>query len=446
MSQVRASMGRRFVQFFSLLVVTAVLLGIGKLVPSSTNEAGLAIALGLLLMAGVLCSEILDVIKLPHLTGYLFAGVLVGPHVLHLIDHRTVEELSEVNTLALSLIALAGGLELKVSTLREVLRSLGVATLVHSVFGLAATALAFMLLRRWIPFAAELSWGAAMGAALLWGVLAISRSPSATLGILSQTRADGPLTRYALAFVMSSDIVVVLIMAAMVMLTRPLFIPGSGVSLEALGTLGHELYGSVSVGTTLGLLLALYLRIVGERHLIILLVILGFGFSAGVRYLHLEPLLTFIMAGFVVQNLSTQGHRLLGAIERTGAIVFVVFFATAGAHLDLLLLAQMWPVAVTLALARAVSTILGQLVSSHWASDSVVLRRWGWSPLISQAGLTLGLSVVVERNFPELGGAFRSLVVATVALNEVAGPVLFKLGLERAGEVGTNGESESEHG
>src|SRR5690606_5921385 len=349
---------------------------------------------------GVLGSEVLELIKLPHLTGYLAAGVLAGPHVLHLIDHQTVVELSEVNTLALALIALAGGLELKVSTLREVARSLYMGTLLHTLAGVLLTGATFLLLRRWIPFAAELSLSAALGVALLWGVLAVSRSPSATLGILSQTKADGPLTKYSLAFVMSSDIVVVTMMAGALVIARPLLIPGALISPDSLSHLAQELYGSVTVGTTLGLLLAVYLRFVGRR-LVIVLVFRGYGFPAGVRYLHLEPLLPFIVAGFVVQTLSQQGDRLLSAIERTGAIVFVVFFATAGAHLDLPLLAELWPVAVSLAVARAAATIGLQSLSSRLVGDSIVLRRFGWTPLISQAGLTLGLSVVIEREFAD---------------------------------------------
>lgn len=435
MSGQSASLFRRGIQLVSLLVVTAVLLGVGKIAPSSSSAAGIAAALGLLLMAGVLCSEVLDLIKLPHLTGYICAGVVAGPQVLHLIDHETVNDLSEVNALALSLIALAGGLELRISTIKEVARSLTYATLVHTFIGFLVTAGGFLLLRSWIPFTAALPLSAAIGVSMLWGVLAISRSPSATLAILAQIRPDGRLTRYALAFVMSSDIVVVLMMAACMVIARPLIVPGSSISVATLGSLGHELYGSISVGTTLGLLLALYLKFVGHR-LITILVLLGIGFSAGVRYLHLEPLLTFIVAGFVVQNLSEQGDRLLAAIEHTGAIVFVVFFATAGAHLDLQLLATLWPVALSLVLIRATITIAGQWFASRLANDPPVLRRWAWSPLISQAGMTLGLSVLVERSFPTIGPPFASLVVATVAVNEIVGPVLFKFALDRLGESG----------
>lgn len=426
---------RRAAQVVALGMVTGILYFTGHHVPVSGSAAGLAAALGLLLLAGVLCSEILDLVRLPHLTGYLAAGVVAGPQVLGFVDHETVVELEIVNTLALSLIALAGGLELRIETLRDVARSLFWSTLVQSSVVLVLVAGTFYLLAPYIEFTRDMPKMAVLGVALLWGVLAVSRSPSATLGILSQARAAGPLTNFSLAFVMSSDIVVVLLMAGAMVLAQPLIVPGSGVALSSFLHLGSELYGSVAVGTTLGFLLSIYLKLVG-RHLILALILIGFALTEGVRYLHLEPLLTFITAGFVVQNTSRQGDRLLHAIEETGAIVFVVFFATAGAHLDLALLSQVWPVALTLCGVRAFATIFSQRVSSRIARDPPVLSKWGWSSLVSQAGLTLGLSVVIEAAFPQLGTSFGSLVIATVAINEVVGPVLFKFALDRAGESG----------
>jgi Kef-type K+ transport system membrane component KefB len=138
----------------------------------------------------------------------------------------------------------------------------------------------------------------------------------------------------------------------------------------------------------------------------------------------------------VVRNFSNQGPRLLAAVERTGSVVFILFFATAGAHLDLALLRSLWPVALILCGARALVTVLAHMGASRVAGDPPSVRRWGWAPLISQAGLTLGLSIVIERTFPEFGGPLRALVFATVAINELVGPVLFKLALDRAGETG----------
>jgi Kef-type K+ transport system membrane component KefB len=182
------------------------------------------------------------------------------------------------------------------------------------------------------------------------------------------------------------------------------------------------------------LLLAAYLRLVG-KHLLLVLLALGFGLTEFMRYVHIDPLLSFLTAGFVVQNLSGQGDKLLHAVEQASSLVFIVFFGTAGAHLDLPLLGQLWPIALALCSARALVTVSTAGWSSRIARDVPVIRRWGWSGLISQAGLTLGLSVVIVRAFPEFGEGFRSLVIATVALNEMVGPVLFKFALDRSGEV-----------
>ncbi|WP_198649458.1 hypothetical protein, partial [Staphylococcus arlettae] len=130
-----------------------------------------------------------------------------------------------------------------------------------------------------------------------------------------------------------SDVVVVVLMALTLTLARPLLEPGAVVSIENLKGVGHELLGSISIGTTLGLMLILYMRLV-ERQALVVLVAIGFVLTDAVRYLHFEPLLTFLTAGFVVQNMSRQGDKLLHVIEETSGVVFVVFFATAGAHLD----------------------------------------------------------------------------------------------------------------
>src|SRR5207253_11158173 len=125
------------------------------------------------------------------------------------------------------------------------------------------------------PFARALPMTVALGVAILWGVMSITRSPSATLGILSQTRAQGPLARFTLTFVMTSDLVVVVALATAMTLARPLVEPGATFSAHAFNALGHEILGSVALGTTLGLILAVYLRLIGKQ-LVVVFLALGF--------------------------------------------------------------------------------------------------------------------------------------------------------------------------
>jgi Kef-type K+ transport system membrane component KefB len=426
---------KRLMQLLGLVVVFGAVFVTTRLTPAFEGSFGVITAVGFLLLAGMLAGSVFEVVGLPHLTAYILVGVVAGPHVLHLVDHQAVEALAPVNTLALALIALAGGAELRVPALIPLRRSLGWTTLTQAVFGTLGAAAAFLVCAKLLPFTHGQTTSALVGIALLWGVLAVVRSPSATLGILAQTRPDGPLSRFSLAFVMSSDIVVAVLVTLTITLVRPLIDPSTGIALKDLFELWHEILGSITLGTTVGLLLALYLWLVSGQLLLVLLA-LGFGLTEGLRYLHFDPLLTFLTAGFVVANFSEQGAKLLKAVEETGSVVFVVFFATAGAHLDVPLVKQLWMVTLILAGVRIVVTIFAHRTGSRIAGDPEVVQRWGWAPLVSQAGVALAMSALIERSFPSFGSGFRSLAIATVAVNEVIGPVLFKLALDRTGESG----------
>lgn len=423
----------RTLQALALGVIFVLLYAVTGVAPELDDQIGAIAAIGFLLLAGTLMSELLETVGLPHLCGYLLAGIVGGPHVLHFVDHQTVDRLRDVNELALALIALAGGAELRIETVRTVMRSVAWALLIQSVLVMFLVAAVFYALAPGIPFVQGMPFTQLVGVALLWGVLAVARSPSALLGILSQTRAKGPVATFSLAFIMASDVVVVVLVAIVMMLARPLVTGMGGVSMEDFSVLGHELLGSIAMGTTLGLVLAAYLKIVG-RNLLLVLLALGFGMTEFMRYVHIDPLLSFITAGFVVTNLSGQGEKLLHAVEQMGSIVFVVFFATAGAHLDIPLLRSMWPIALALCTARAFVTWISARLSSRIAGDPPSIRRWGFSSLVSQAGFALGLAGIIARSFPEFGEGFRALAIAAVAINEMTGPILFKFALDRAGE------------
>jgi Kef-type K+ transport system membrane component KefB len=416
-----------------LAALFALMYGVTRLFPGIHGGIGTIAAVGFLLLAGTLTCSLLEPFGLPHLTGYLLAGVVAGPHLLSLVDHQAVVDLTPVNGLALSLIALAGGAELRLPMLRQNLRSLSWATLVQNSLGLALVTAVFVAARPLVAFARDLPTAALVGVALLWGVLALTRSPSAVMGVLAQTRASGPLTNFTVGFVMTSDVVVVVVLALVLTLVRPLLEPGAVLSAAAFGAVGHELLGSISVGTTLGLVLVAYLRFVGKA-LVLVFIAFGLVLTEVIAYLRFDWLLVFLVAGFVVQNLSRQGEKLLHAIEGTGEVVYVIFFATAGAHLDVPLLRELWPVALLFFVARALVTALSARLSGRLSDDPPLLRRWGWAGLLSQAGITLGIAASIAREFPSFGPGFGALALASVGLAELVGPILFKVALERAGE------------
>ncbi len=433
-------LGERLLEAAVVLGLLGLLVVGRRLFPAFGNGAGTIASVGILLMGGTVLANLLELVGLPHLTGYLLAGVATGPYVLGMVDHQSVEDLAPVNQLALSLIALAGGAELKLESLKSGLRSLAWATLWQNLLVMVVLAGVFFAARPLLPFLQGLSTAGVVGVGLLWGVIAVTRSPSATLGILSQTRAKGPLATATLNFVMASDVVVVVLLALVMTITRPLILPGANLSLAAFRELGVELLGSISVGTTLGLLLAAYLRLGQGKGLVLLLIALGLVFTELFDYLHFDWLLIFMTAGFVVQNLSKQGPVFVASIESMGEVVYVVFFGVAGAHLDLSVLRVLWPVALLFVVSRAVTSWVAGRVASRFAEDPPALRGWGWAGLVSQAGLALGIASNVQGEFPAFGAGLGALAVATVAMNEMVGPVLFKVALDRCGETRSEDE------
>ena len=222
----------RVVQALVLALLFALMFGVTRVMPALEGGGATVAAIGFLLLAGTLMSELFEIVGLPHLSGYLAAGAIAGPYVVKLIDHHTVDALTNVNALALALIALEGGAELRLSSLREGSRGLAWAMFLQTMPIMVVVGGVFVLARPLMPFMSSLGLSATLGAGLLWGVVAMTRSPSAALGILSQTRAHGPVASFTLNFVMASDIVVVALMAVGIMVARPLVDPSASFSVS----------------------------------------------------------------------------------------------------------------------------------------------------------------------------------------------------------------------
>jgi Kef-type K+ transport system membrane component KefB len=421
---------------FRLLVLVAVfgcMWATSRLSPAYVGPATPVAALGFLLLAGQLSGELGSYLRLPHLTGYLLAGLVAGPHVLDLIGHDTVEQLQAVNGPALALVAFSAGAELTLDMLRQGLRGILLGIVTQTVCLFVVMSAVFVAARPIMPFLAHQPLQATLGLGLLWAVVAIVKSPSAVLGVMAETGSQGVLTRFAVSMVVILDIVVLVFFAVALVFARTLIEPGSAFSLAELAEVGHEIVASIALGTTIGLVVAIYLRLVAGGT-ILFLVAVAFGTSELAKFFGYDAMIIFAVAGFVVQNLSHQGPRLLRAIDQSGSVLFVIFFANAGAHLDLATLRMLWPVALLFAGARAVATAGAAIIGTRLANDPPQLRRYGWFPLISQAGIAIGVAVATENAFPAVGSGFRSLAVAVVAINEAVGPILTKLAFERTGE------------
>lgn len=417
-------------------VVVVVLLAVGfrQLHSEHVATAAPLFALGLLSVVGVVAGQFAAVVGLPRLTGYLLAGIAIGPQVAGLVGKTDVKALGLVNGLALALIGLQAGAEVTLPILRRIWRSLSIAALVQLVIMLGGSTLAFWALSPHLAFLQGKSERTVLAIALLWAVFAFTRSPAVTIAIVADTRSRGPLSEWALGLVVVFDVLVLPIFTGALTFARGELegLPfDPGVFLE----LSHELWESVLAGITAGLVLGGVLRVVeGSRVLVV--VVVGYLVTAACAYLRYDTLFVFVVMGFVAVNIVGTGPALLSATERTSSAVFVVFFALAGAKLDLEALRELWPVALALVVARTIATYVSSKIGHRLANDPPAVRNNGWMALVSQAGVTIGLATIVSDLLPGIGRPLATLVVAVVGVHELIGPVLFKFALTRSGEAG----------
>ncbi|HCH63281.1 MAG TPA: hypothetical protein DFR83_10780 [Deltaproteobacteria bacterium] len=417
------------------------------------NQSGL-MALGFVVLTAYTIGELAEVLKLPHITGYLLAGLLLGPSAAHELGHffdgslpppfdegvlseRVIGQLSLLDTLALPLIALTAGGELHIHELRKGLKPilgvlLGQTVLLVLAFMGFAVAVGGSIPGTGLPMLSEIDLGGQLAVGAVLGALALATSAAATIAIILGVGAQGPMTRTVLSVVVLKDVAVVVLFAAT-----------SAAAAAALGQGGDgglstaflHIGLSVVLGVAVGGVVHLYLRFIGvERLLFLVALIYTTAFLCGV--LHAEIALVFIAAGFVVANFSDQGEVLIHDVERLSLPVFVVFFTLAGARLHIDVIVQMAGYAALLVVVRAVATWAGVRIGGQLTGADENTKKYGWMGMIAQAGLAISLAGQLPGLFPGgLGDELFALVLAGVAVHEVVGPAMLQSALSRAGEV-----------
>jgi len=415
----------------------ALLLGLLALVTGArfAREApgrGVAFSAGALLLCGLFAGKVASGVRLPRLTGYLLIGILIGPYGVGFLPAEGVAGLGLVKGLAVSLIAMAAGTELRWAVLQRVGTRVAVlsAGICLGVFVVCWGSL--LLLRPLLPFMEGMTLTQSIAVGALLASVLVSFSPTVTIAILQETSAKGPFSEFLMAVVIVGDLWVMILFAAAAAFTKASL--GGELDLASLaGGIGWELFGSLGVGAGLGILSLIYLRRIRSERALFLIGLCFLMAEGGVR-LHLSPLLLALAAAALIANADQrEAERLNVNIERVGLPIFALFFAAAGAGLHLHAVAEVGLVAVLLVGIRMLAIRVASRALSPREPDS--LRRLLWMGLISQAGVTFGLASLVARNFPTFGASAEVLLVAVVTLHELVGPLLTRKALTEAGEV-----------
>ena len=393
------------------------------------------IALGFTLIAAFVTGEVLRRFRLPRLTGYLLFGLIMGPYLANLITQPMVQQLQAITGLATTLIAVIAGLMINLERLGSRVRNIArmtAVTLAISILGMFAVAWVGWT---WLPVAPDASGVAKAAMASLLAISVISFSPTMSAAVIAETGARGRLSDLVLAMVVLSDVVIVVLFSFGMQLARVTLAEGAAGDVNVLVRLAWEIGGAVAFGSLVGALFALYLRYIGREVTVVLLAVCALLSQVGTTQ-RLEPLLAALVAGLVIENLAVaQGDVLKAALQRGALPVLVIFFVAVGSSLRLEALTNVGAVAVGLVAVRLILIRLGTAAGIKVSRIDPSTGRYAWTGLISQAGITLGFTALIAGEFPTWGNQIQLLVVALIVVHELVGPVLFRNGLQRAGEL-----------
>ncbi|MGI6165310.1 MAG: cation:proton antiporter [Limnochordia bacterium] len=389
-------------------------------------------AAGLLIVLGLFGGKLVGKIHMPSITGWILVGLVLGPSVFNVVTGDIAQMLQPIEGLALAIIALAIGGELSVSSLRKLGSSIITITIVQ------------MLMTFLCVFGATYLFGASLPLALVFGAMSAATAPGATVAVLHELRAKGPLTHTLLAVVALDDAFTILLFGIVMSFVEAM-VAGGSVAVTSFVAPLLEIAFSVLLGVIMGFIGIFVLDRLRRSEEILPFVI---GLALLVAGLATKFNLSLLLAAMVtVANFSTKPRIMFETLQQIEAPIYILFFSLAGAKLHLSALRQVGLLGASYIVGRTIGKLGGSYLGAVLAKAPETVRKYLGFAMLPQAGVAIGLAIVAVERLPELGGVIMTTTLAAVVVYEIIGPLGAKYALTQANETnvprGTRKESVS---
>ena len=380
--------------------------------------------LAIMLFAGLLFGRLLKLVKLPNVTGYLIAGLVLGPFVTKILSAEQVESLSVISNMALSFIAFTIGLSFK----RSYFKRVGMTPVVIAL--LEALVAVFLVQGALIAAGFDVAFSIVLGA------IAAATAPAATIMFIKQYGAKGPVTDTLMAVVAIDDAVALVAFGFAVSIAGVISGNGGGnIFLSILQPL-WQVFLSLLIGAVMGVLFKIPLRFFkksGNR----LIIIIGFVFmtSALATLCGVSELLACMALGSVFCNISTESDSINDLCDFFTPPLFELFFVVSGAGLDVSVLPQIGVMGAIYVVVRCVGKYLGAFIGAKIMKAPDAVAKYIGPTLIPQAGVAIGLTIVAQSVVPHYAAQVRAVILCGTLIYELVGPAITKITLKKAGEI-----------
>jgi len=404
----------------------------------SAHHLNMILVLGIAVFGGTIGAKLFQKLRIPQVVGYIVIGLLLGGSALDVITPRVAETLSPFNIFALGIIGFMIGGELKYEIFKQYGKQFVIILLSEGLFAFAIVGTAVTLTS--YLFTGNFHSSLALG--LVLGAISSATAPAATVDVLWEYKTRGILTRTILALVALDDGLALLLYGFATSFAGALL--GSGQSSWLLNLLVplREIFGAIALGIAAGFVLVLIFRYVEEADKLLTFAIASVTLTIGLSIiLKVEPILATMVLGATLVNFRPRRSRnAFELVETFSPPIYVLFFVLVGARLKVTgLPTWMIVLAVVYVVGRSVGKITGSWFGARLAKAPLAVRRYLGICLFSQAGVAVGLSLLASQRFADsMGEAVILIVTVTTFLVQIIGPLLVKMGVTKAGEVGMN--------
>lgn len=380
--------------------------------------------IAILLLGGLIFSRLFEIMKFPEVTGYLIAGIVLGPSVLGLIPKMEVETMEIMSQVALSFIAFSIGNQMKLNQLRK----MGSKIVLVTVFEALGAFVVITLGTRFL-------FNTSFAFAITLGSIACATAPAATLMVIKQYKAKGELVDVLIPVVALDDAVCIITFGIASSVAVALLQGGELHVLEMIFQPIKEILFAIGIGLITGVIAAFASKKArNDDELITVMLALIFIATSLALYFELSSLLTLMVAGVLLANLHNTHRRYQQLIEKITPPIFVLFFVLAGADLNLKSLTQVGGLGIFYIIARILGKSLGAYTSTRISGFSESVQRYLGLTLMPQAGVAIGLSLIANRIIPSPNGALiRTIILGATIFYELIGPLAAKFALTKAG-------------
>lgn len=405
------------------------------------------LSLAIALFAGLMLSRLAKLCQLPAVTAYLVAGILIGPYCLGAFgvegigftSIENVKSFSIISDVALGFIAFAIGNEFRLAQLKSIGKQATIIGIFQAVFTTLLVDVALVALSFAMPDKFPLP------AAIIMGAVASATAPAATLMVVRQYKAKGPVTDVLLPVVALDDAVGLVLFSVSFGIAKAL-IAGQVSILAILVEPLLEVVLSVALGAGVGFLFTFCERFFHSRSkrlamsvafVLLIVAISNFSFTIGGVHVAFSPLLSCMMLGTIFCNTCDFSEQLMDRLDRWTAPIFILFFVLSGAELELSVVTDLLVVliGVVYIVVRCLGKYFGANISSGMVKAEPNIKKYLGITLFPQAGVALGMAMKAGALGGAVGMLVANLTLFSVLIYELVGPFLTKIALTKAGEI-----------